>query len=151
MLYSINMPHDLILIPRREWVYSLFWYRGRNKSIPYSNAAAGMSLFPILIPRWEWVYSLWVISGIRQCAAQEQELSTRYVRAIMLGNGNETKCRLCGEQNKTVRQIASGCKMIANMEYKILPPSQKKLGSFVFSLDYWCIFSSCQIDWLAIN
>ena len=85
------MPHDSILIPRREWLYSLFWYRGENESIlilrrewgyslflycngnesiPYSNTAEGMTLFPVLILQREWVYSLWVISGIRHSASQ---------------------------------------------------------------------------------
>ena len=41
------------------------------------------------------------------CAAQEQALNTKYMTSKIWGSGNDTKCRLCKEQNETVHHIVS--------------------------------------------
>ena len=51
------------------------------------------------------------------CAAQEQALHTKYMTSKIWGCGNDTKCRLCREQNETVHHIVSGCKMLAGNQY----------------------------------
>ena len=51
------------------------------------------------------------------CAAQEQALATKYTRSKIWKQGNDTKCRLCGEHNETVHHIVSGCKMLAVNQY----------------------------------
>ena len=52
------------------------------------------------------------------CAAQEQALATKYISAKIWKNGNDKKCRLCGEHDETVHHIVSGCKMLAANQYK---------------------------------
>ena len=51
------------------------------------------------------------------CAAQEQTLGTKYVATKIWGSGNDTKCRLCMEQNETINHIVSGCKMLVSTQY----------------------------------
>ena len=51
------------------------------------------------------------------CAAQEQTLATKYTTAKIWGKGNDTKCRLCKEQDETIHHIVSGCKMLAGTQY----------------------------------
>ena len=51
------------------------------------------------------------------CAAQEQALSTKYVRSKIWKQKIDTKYRLCGEQDETVHHIVSGCKMLTANQY----------------------------------
>ena len=51
-------------------------------------------------------------------AAQEQALSTNWRRAIIEKQGNDPMCRLCHQQQETVKHIVSGCTNLAQSHYK---------------------------------
>jgi hypothetical protein len=50
-------------------------------------------------------------------AAQEQALKTRAIEAKIYHTSQNSKCRLCGEQDETIQHIISGCKMLAGTAY----------------------------------
>ena len=79
------------------------------------------------------------------CAAQEQVLATKYIRAKIWKKGNDVKCRLCGEQDETVHHIISGCKMLAATQYLF---RHNQVGKYL----HWCILKNIgvQVDdsWL---
>ena len=52
------------------------------------------------------------------CAAQENVLKTRYYCATVMKQGGEGKCRKCGGYVETVGHLISGCKMLAQREYR---------------------------------
>jgi hypothetical protein len=66
------------------------------------------------------------------CAAQEQALATKYMKSKIWGTGEDTKCRLCKEQNETVHHIVSGCKMLAGTQYTF---RHNQVAKYV----HWCI------------
>ena len=51
-------------------------------------------------------------------AAQEQVISTNAIKAKIDKTQAESKCRLCGKVDETVRHIVSECPMLAQREYK---------------------------------
>ena len=51
-------------------------------------------------------------------AAQDQALRTNYRRARIEKDGTSPTCRMCQEANETVTHIVSGCKKLAQTDYK---------------------------------
>lgn len=51
-------------------------------------------------------------------AAQEQSLNTNSIAHSIYKTTNDPKCRLCGERIENVTHIVSGCKMLAQKNYK---------------------------------
>ena len=52
------------------------------------------------------------------CAAQEQALATRYIKAKIWKEGGSSICRLCKAHDETVHHIISGCSILAATKYK---------------------------------
>ena len=50
-------------------------------------------------------------------AAQEQALKTRAIEAKIYHTRQDSKCRLCGENDETIQHIVSGCKKLAGTAY----------------------------------
>ena len=51
-------------------------------------------------------------------AAQEQALTTKSIKHSIDKTSETPLCRLCGNSTETVRHIVSGCKRLAQREYK---------------------------------
>ena len=51
-------------------------------------------------------------------AAQEQALRTNSIKHSIDKTSETPLCRLCGDCSKTVRHIVSGCKQLAQREYR---------------------------------
>ena len=51
-------------------------------------------------------------------AAQEQALRTNSIKHSIDKTSETTLCRLCGNSAETVKHIISGCKRLAQTEYK---------------------------------
>ena len=51
-------------------------------------------------------------------AAQDQSLSTNYIKSKIHGQNISPKCRLCGDKDETIDHIVSGCSKLAQSEYK---------------------------------
>ena len=69
---------------------------------------------------FEWVKSGYVNKSTEGFlfAAQEQALETNWLKARILGDGADPKCRLCKQHIETVAHLASGCGKLAQLEYK---------------------------------
>ena len=52
------------------------------------------------------------------CSAQEQALRTNYVKFHIDKTAKSPLCRMCTVEDKTVSHTVSGCKMLAQKEYK---------------------------------
>ena len=52
------------------------------------------------------------------CAAQDQELRTNYINFNIDKIVESPLCRMCGEKGKSAGHLISGCKMLAQREYK---------------------------------
>ena len=52
-------------------------------------------------------------------AAQDQALNTNSVRKNIYHQVESDRCRLCGEAVENVTHIVSGCKMLAQKDYKL--------------------------------
>ena len=51
-------------------------------------------------------------------AAQDQSLSTNYIKNKIHGQDISPKCRLCGDKDETIDHILNGCPKLAQSEYK---------------------------------
>ena len=51
-------------------------------------------------------------------AAQEQTIRTNAIKAKIDKTQAESKCRLCGKVDETVRHIVCECPMLAQRKYK---------------------------------
>ena len=47
------------------------------------------------------------------CGAQEQALSTRWLRAKIEKEDVSEKCRICGKQMETIVHLVAGCEVLA--------------------------------------
>ena len=52
------------------------------------------------------------------CAAQEQTLRTNYIKFNIDKTVESPLCRMCGEKGESVGHLISGCKKLAQREYK---------------------------------
>ena len=52
------------------------------------------------------------------CAAQEQALRTNYIKFNIDKTVESPLCRMCGEKGESVGHLISGCKKLAQREYK---------------------------------
>ena len=52
------------------------------------------------------------------CAAQENVLKTKCYAVTIMREGEDSLCRLCGKSWETVGHLTSGCKLLAQKEYK---------------------------------
>ena len=52
------------------------------------------------------------------CAAQENVLKTKCYAVTIMKEGEDSLCRLCGKSWETVGHLTSGCKLLAQKEYK---------------------------------
>ena len=52
-------------------------------------------------------------------AAQEQALRTNSIKYSIDKTSETPLCRLCGDATETVRHIVSGCKKLAQREYRM--------------------------------
>ena len=51
-------------------------------------------------------------------AAQDQAISTNYVKATIGRSQDDPRCRMCKQNNKTISHIVSGCPKLTQKEYK---------------------------------
>ena len=51
-------------------------------------------------------------------AAQEQTIRTNAIKTKIDKTQSESKCRICGKLDETVRHIVCKCPMLAQREYK---------------------------------
>eukprot|EP00957_Ditylum_brightwellii_P030437 2305196-Ditylum_brightwellii.AAC.1 len=52
------------------------------------------------------------------CATQEQTVVTNYIGKEIFKQNINPLCRLCGEHNKSIAHITSGCKILLDSKYK---------------------------------
>ena len=69
---------------------------------------------------WQWFKSGFVSKSVEQfiCAAQEQALRTRWLRAIIEKEDISEKCRICGKQMGTIVNLVGGCEVLAEEGYE---------------------------------
>ena len=69
---------------------------------------------------WQWLKGGFLDKRTESfvCAAQENVLATRYYCATILKKEVSKKCRKCGKYVETVGHVVSGCKVLAQNEYK---------------------------------
>ena len=78
---------------------------------------------------WQWLNGGFLTKATEGfiMAAQEQALRTKWVRStIDKVEGEDGKCRICGEWFETVKHVASGCTQLAKKQYMI---RHDKMGS----------------------
>ena len=70
--------------------------------------------------QWSWLHNsnLKKETGWLVMAAQDQAISTNYIKANIFHQGCSSQCRLCGSNNETVDHILSSCPVIAQSHYK---------------------------------
>ena len=70
--------------------------------------------------RWLWLKNsdLKAETEVLICAAQEQALRTNYIKFNIDKTVESPICRMCGEKGESVRHLTSGCKKLAQREYK---------------------------------
>ena len=71
---------------------------------------------------WQWLSrgDLKVGAKTLLCAAQEQAISTNYMKYHIDKTSESPLCRLCGEKGEYVQHITSRCEKLAQKEYKRL-------------------------------
>ena len=69
---------------------------------------------------WQWLKSGFVSKSMEEfiCAAQEQALRTRWLRAKIEIKDISEKCRICGKQMETIVHLVAGCEVLAKEGYK---------------------------------
>ena len=69
---------------------------------------------------WQWLSrgDLKVGTEALLCAAQEQAIRTNYMKYHIDKTSESLLCRLCGKKGGSVQHIISGCKKLAQKEYK---------------------------------
>ena len=69
---------------------------------------------------WQWLKSGFVSKSVEGfiCAAQEQALTTRWLRAKIEKEDISEKCRICGKQMETIVHLVAGCEVLAKEGYK---------------------------------
>jgi hypothetical protein len=84
------------------------WFFGRVKDVAHERS-------------WEWLRAGYMAKSSEAyvCAAQEQALRTRMVRAKIDGEDVSAKCRLCGKIDETAMHLASGCGELAKKQYTV--------------------------------
>ena len=70
--------------------------------------------------RWLWLKNsdLKAETEALICAAQEQALRTNYIKFNIDKTVESPLCRMCGEKGESVGHLISGCKKLAQREYK---------------------------------
>ena len=68
---------------------------------------------------WRWLRTSFLKkeTGLT-LAAQEQALRTNSIKQSVDKTSETPLCRLCGDSTETVRHIVSGCKKLAQGEYR---------------------------------
>ena len=84
---------------------------------------------------WQWLKSGFVSKSVEGfiCAAQEQALRKRWLKAKIEKEDISKKCRICGKQMDTIVHLVAGCKVLAREEYN---RRHDKVGLKV----YWEVF-----------
>ena len=69
---------------------------------------------------WQWLSggNLKVGTEALFCAAQGQAIRTNYINYCIDKTSESPLCRLCGKKGESVQHITSGCKKLAQKEYK---------------------------------
>ena len=69
---------------------------------------------------WQWMKAGYLGKNLEGfiCAAQEQALRTRCLRATIQREDIDLNCRRCGKVAETVQHLASGCSALAQRDYR---------------------------------
>ena len=69
---------------------------------------------------WRWLGQgdLKVSTQALHCAAQEQAFQTKCIKFHIDKTAESLLCRMCNEKVETVKHIVSGCKKLAQHQYK---------------------------------
>ena len=69
---------------------------------------------------WQWLKSGFVSKSVEGfiCAAQEQALKIRWLRAKIEKEDISEKCRICGKQMETIVHLVAGCEVLTKEGYK---------------------------------
>ena len=69
---------------------------------------------------WQWLRGGYLSKGFEAyvCAAQEQAIRTRTIRAMIDKENISMVCRKCEKANETLGHLASGCEALAGKEYR---------------------------------
>ena len=90
---------------------------------------------------WEWLKSGYMKKGTEAMitAAQDQALRTNWIKAHIDGHDCSPMCRLCNEKEESAMHIASGCKVLAERQYKL---RHDLVGRRV----HWALYQKYKID-----
>ena len=69
---------------------------------------------------WQWLSKcdLKIETEALLCAAQEQAISTNYVKYYIDKTSESPLCRLCGKKGERVQHLVCECEKLAQKEYK---------------------------------
>ena len=69
---------------------------------------------------WKWLFKSDLKTGTEAslCAAQKQAISKNYVNHYIIKTSENSLCRLCGKKGESVQHLVSGCKKLAQGDYK---------------------------------